>query len=63
MINPTVSVLQLDDQRGRTSREKLENSKKVVSREMMRFKIMKLIYNNSIIPKPFNIKIIEFHYF
>ena len=28
-INLTVSVLQSDDQRGRTSREKLENSRKV----------------------------------
>jgi len=37
-INPTVSVLQSDDQRDRTSREKLENSRKVVSREMVCFK-------------------------
>jgi len=47
-INPTVSVFQSDDQRDRTSREKSENSRKVVSREMMCFKIMKLVYKNSI---------------
>jgi len=48
-----VSVLQSDNQRGRTSREKSENSRKVVSREMMCFKIMKLVYNNSIYTKIF----------
>jgi len=52
-INPMVSVPQSDDQRDRTSREKSENSRKVVSREMMCFKIMKLIYNNSIYVKTF----------
>jgi len=36
-INPTVSVLQSDDQRDRTSREKSKNSRKVVSREMVCF--------------------------
>jgi len=48
-----VSVLQSDDQRDRTSREKSENSRKVVSREMVCFKIMKLVYNNSIYTKTF----------
>jgi len=52
-INPTVSVLQSDDQRERTSREKSENSRKVVSREMVCFKIMKLVYNNYIYTKTF----------
>jgi len=36
----------------RTSREKLENSKKVVIREMMYFRIMKLVYNKIIYIKP-----------
>jgi len=48
-----VSVLQSDDQRDRTSREKSENSRKVVSREIVCFKIMKLVYNNSIYTKTF----------
>jgi len=48
-----VSVLQSDDQRDRTSREKLENYRKVVSREIVCFKIMKLVYNNSIYIKIF----------
>ena len=52
-IDPTVSVLQSDDQRDRTSREKSENSRKVVSKEMVCFKIMKLVYNNSIYTKIF----------
>jgi len=43
-----VLVLQSDDQRDRTSREKSEYSIKVVSRDMMCFKIMKLVNNNSI---------------
>jgi len=48
-----VWVLQSDNQRDRTSREKSENSNKVVSREMVCFKIMKLVYNNSIYTKTF----------
>ena len=52
-INPTVSVLQSDDQRDKTSREKSENSRKVISKEMMCFKIMKLLYNDSIYTKIF----------
>jgi len=48
-----VSVLQSDDQRGRTSREKSDNSRKVVSREIVCFKIIKLVYNNSIYTKTF----------
>jgi len=52
-INPTVSVLQSDDQRDRTSRDKLKNSRKVISREMVCFKIIKLVYNNSIYTKTF----------
>jgi len=52
-INPTVSVLQSDDQRDKTSRENSENSRKVVSREMVCFKIMKLVYNNYIYTKTF----------
>jgi len=52
-INPTVSVLQSDDQRDRTYREKLKNSRKVVSREMVCFKIIKLVYNNYIYTKTF----------
>jgi len=47
----------------RTSREKLENSKKVVSREMVCFEIMKLVYNKTNYIKPFNINIIESSYF
>jgi len=52
-INPTVSVLQSDDQRDRTFREKLENSREVIYREMVCFKIMKLVYNDSIYTKIF----------
>jgi len=52
-INPTVSVLQSDDRKDITFREKSESSRKVVSREMMCFKIMKLVYNNSIYTKTF----------
>jgi len=52
-INPTVSVLQSNDQRDRTSREKLENSRKVVSKEIVCFKIIKLVYNDSIYTKIF----------
>ena len=48
-----VSVLQSDDQRDRTSREKSENFRKMIYREMVCFKIMKLIYNNSIYTKTF----------
>jgi len=48
-----VSILQSDYQRDKTSREKSENSRKVVSREMVCFKIMKLVYNNSIYTKTF----------
>jgi len=52
-ITSTVSVLQSDDQRGRTLIEKLENSRKVVSRQIVCFKIMKLTYNHSIYTKTF----------
>jgi len=52
-INPKVFVLQSGDQRDRTSRERSENSRKVVSREMVCFKIMKLVYNDSIYTKIF----------
>jgi len=52
-INPTVSILRLDDQKDTTLREKLESSRKVISREMMCFKIMKLVYNNYIYTKTF----------
>jgi len=52
-INPMVSILKSDDQRDRTSREKSENSRKVVSREIVYFKIMKLVYKNSIYTKTF----------
>jgi len=52
-INPMVSVLQLDDQRDKTHGEKSENSRKVVSSEIVYFKIMKLFYNNSIYTKIF----------
>jgi len=52
-INPMVSILQSNNKRDKTSREKLENSRKVVSREMVCFKIMKLVYNNSIYTKTF----------
>jgi len=48
-----VSILQSDDQRDRTSREKSKDSRKVVSREMVCFKIMNLVYNNSIYAKTF----------
>jgi len=60
-INPTVSVLQSDDRRDRTPREKSENSREVISREIVCFKIMKLFYDNYIYIKTFNIKIIESH--
>jgi len=40
-------------ERHRTSKEKSETSRKVVSREMVCFKIMKLVYNNSIYTKTF----------
>jgi len=53
MMNPTVSVLQSNDQRDKTSREKSENSIKVISREIVCFKILKLVYNNSIYTKIF----------
>jgi len=52
-INPMVSVLQSNDQRGRTFREKSDNSRKMVSKDIVCFKIMKLIYNNSIYTKTF----------
>ena len=52
-INPTVSVLQSNDQRDKISIEKSENSRKVVSREIVYLKIMKLVYNNSIYIKTF----------
>jgi len=52
-INPTVLVLQSNDRKDKTFREKLESSRKVVSREMMCFKIMKLVYNNYIYTKTF----------
>jgi len=52
-INLTISVLQLDDQKNRTLREKSESYRKVVSREIVCFKIMKLVYNNSIYTKTF----------
>jgi len=52
-INPTISVLQLDEQRDRTSREKSKNSRKVVSREIVCFKIIKHVYNDSIYTKFF----------
>jgi len=48
-----VLILQSDDQRDNISREKSENSRKVVYREMVCFKIMKLVYNNSIYTKTF----------
>jgi len=51
--DPTVSILQWDDQKDKTFREKSESSKKVISREMMCFKIIKLVYNNSIYTKTF----------
>jgi len=50
-MNPTVSVLQSNDQIDRTSRDKLKNSRKVISRDMVCFKIMKLVYNNFIYTK------------
>jgi len=52
-ITPTVSDLQSCEQRRRILREKSENSRKVVSREIMCSKIMKLVYNNSIYTKTF----------
>jgi len=48
-----VSVLQSNDQRDKTCREKSKNSRKVVSREIVCFKIMKLVYNNSIYTETF----------
>jgi len=48
-----VSVLQSYDERDKISREKSDNSKEVVSREMMYFKIIKLVYNDSIYTKTF----------
>ena len=42
-INPTVSILQSNDQKDKTFREKSEGYRKVVSREIVCFKIMKLV--------------------
>ena len=53
MINRTVSIIQSNDQKNKTLREKLESYRKVVSGEMMCFKIMKLFYKNSIYTKTF----------
>jgi len=52
-INPMVSILQSNEQRDITSREKSENPRKVISREIVCFKIMRLVYNNSIYTKIF----------
>jgi len=52
-INLTISILQSDDQKDRTLKQKSKNSREVVSREMMSFKIMKLVYNDSIYTKTF----------
>jgi len=52
-ITPIVSNLQLGEPRTRTPKEKLENSKKVVSREIIYFKIMKFVYNKTIYIKTF----------
>jgi len=48
-----VSVLKSDDQRDKTFREKSEYPRKVVSREMVCFKIIKLVYNKSTYTKTF----------
>jgi len=55
--------LQRDDHIVRIHREKEEGSKELVIREMNTLKIIKLIYETSIILKHFIITIIEFHYF
>jgi len=55
-----VSVLQSDDQRDKTCREKSENSRKVVSRDMVCFKIIKLVYNNSIYLSYFTIFFLKY---
>jgi len=47
------SDLQSSKQRKRILREKSNNSRKVVSREIMCFKIMKFVYKNSIYTKTF----------
>ena len=53
MITYTISNLQSSEQRNRTPRKKLENSRKITSREMMYFKKMKLVYNKIIYIKTF----------
>jgi len=48
-----VSVLYSDDKKNRTLRKKSESPIQVVYREMICFKIIKLVYNNSIYTKTF----------
>jgi len=48
MTTRTVLDLQADKQRMRTPKEKSDNSLRVVSREIMCFKIIKLIFNKTI---------------
>jgi len=55
-ITLLVSNLQIDEQGGKTLREKSYNFRKMVSREIVCFKIIFIL-------KPFNIKINEYLYF
>jgi len=49
-----ISILQSNEQRGRTIREKSQNFREIVSkRKIMCFKILKLIYNKIIYAKTF----------
>jgi len=62
LINPTwralredqsFSVLQSDDRRDTTLERSQRTLEKVISREIMYFKIMKFVYDNSICTKTF----------
>jgi len=52
-INLKVWVLQSNDQKDITLKEKLESSREAVPREMVCFKIMRFVYNNFIYAKTF----------
>jgi len=52
-ITLTVLDLQSNKQRTWTLREKSENSRKVISKEIVCFKIIKLVYNKTIYIKTF----------